>query len=124
MDLDEAPHGDALKVLLRLLEDEVCARHGPSLGDTGQGNGTSRGEAHVVCGADGKVGEEEQVADAIGAQLEIADGDAVFRGAPQGPEMNSTDINWSTEGIECFLGFGVKRLGVSGESDSSFSTEC
>lgn len=35
MNLDEAAHGDALKVLLGFLEDEVCAGYGPALGDAG-----------------------------------------------------------------------------------------
>jgi hypothetical protein len=35
LDLDQPPHGDALKVLLTLFEHEVCAWDSPALGDSG-----------------------------------------------------------------------------------------
>ena len=81
LNLDKSAHGDTLKVLLRLLEDEVGAGHSPALSYPWERNGTPRAEAHVVCCANGEVGEEEKVADVVGAQLEVTSWYAVFGGA-------------------------------------------
>ena len=81
LNLNQSAHGDALKVLLRLLENEVGAGYGPALCYPWERNGTPRAEAHVVCCANGEVGEEEKVADVVGAQLEVAGRYTVFGGA-------------------------------------------
>jgi len=81
LNLDKSAHGDTLKVLLRLLENEIGAGHSPALCYPWEGNGTPRAETHVVCCANGEVGEEEKVADVVGAQLEVAGWYAVFGGA-------------------------------------------
>ena len=67
LDLDQPPHGDALKVLLRLFENEVGAWDCPAFGYAGEGDGAPGAETHVVGCADGEVGEEEEVADVVGA---------------------------------------------------------
>lgn len=51
--------------------------------------------------------------------MEVADRDAVFGGAAQRAEMDGADVDGGAEGVEGFLGFGVERLGVGGEGDSS-----
>ena len=63
LDLDKATHGDALKIFLRFLEDEVGAGDGPAFCYARERDGTPRAETHVVGCAHGEVGEEEEVAD-------------------------------------------------------------
>lgn len=77
-DLDKASQCLSLKVLLRLLEDEVVSGDGPALCDAGERHGAVGGQAEVVGGAEGKVGEEFEGLDAVGSELEIARGDAVL----------------------------------------------
>jgi hypothetical protein len=93
LDLNQAAEGDPLKVLLALLVYEVTAGHGPALGDTGEGHRAGDGEVEVVGGTDGEVGEELQVLDAVGSQLEVAYGEAVFRLPPQGTQIECLDTS-------------------------------
>lgn len=81
MDLDEATHGDALEVLLRFLVHEVAAGHRPALCDSGERHGPFGGEVQVVGCAQREVGEELQIFDAVGAELEVGAWDAVLGGA-------------------------------------------
>lgn len=121
LDLDQATHGDALKVLLRLFEDEIGPGDSPALGYTGQGDGAPRAEPHVVCCAHGEVGKEEEVADRVSAQLQVAHGDAVLRGAAQRAEVDGLDVDGGSESVERFLGFGVEGWFVRGEGNAAFS---
>lgn len=105
LDLDQSAHGDALKVLLRFLEDEGVARDGPALGDAGQGDGALGGQGEEVGGAEGEVGEEFDVAHAVGADLEVADGHAVFGDASERPEVCGLDGAGQAGAFEDFLGF-------------------
>ena len=120
LDLYQPPHGDALEVLLRLLENEVGAWNCPAFDYAGEGNGAARAETHVVGCAHGEVGEEEEVADVVGAQLEVAGGHAVFGRAAQGAHVYGTDVDGGAEGFEGFGGFGVEGGLVGGEGDVVF----
>jgi hypothetical protein len=73
LNLDETAEGDTLEILLALLVHEVASRDGPAFDDTGQRHGSGNGEVEVIRGADGEVGEEFDVLDAVGSELEIAD---------------------------------------------------
>lgn len=75
--LNQSPHRPPLEVLLTLLVDETASRNRPALYNTRERNGTVSGESEVVGCAEGKVGEEFEVADAVGTQLEVAGWDAV-----------------------------------------------
>ena len=77
-DLDKAAQGNALVVLLRLLVDEMGPRDRPALDNARQGHGAKGGQAQVVGGAQGKVGEELEVGQSKGAQLQIAGRDTVL----------------------------------------------
>ena len=121
LDLDEPPHGDTLEVLLGLFEDEVRAGDGPALGDAGEGDGTTCTEAHVVGGADGKVGEEKEIADGVRAELEVTDGNTVGRSATEGAEVDGLDVDRCSEGVEGFLCLWVEGIFVGGESEASGS---
>ena len=121
LDLDQAAHGDALKVLLRLFEDEIRARDDPALCYPWEGHGAPRTESHVVGGAHGEVGEEEQAAHVVGAQLQVARRHAMFRGAPEGAQVHGADVDGCAEGFEGFGGFGIERGFVGGEGDAFFS---
>lgn len=91
LDLDQAAERDPLKVLLALLVYEVTASHGPAFGDTGKGHGARDGEAEVVGGTDGEVGEELQVLHAVRSQLEVANREAVFRLPPERAQIERLD---------------------------------
>lgn len=69
------PQGDPLEILLALLEDEVRPRHCPALDDLRQVFGAFGGEAEEVGGAEGKVSEDLEVADAVAAELELGGGE-------------------------------------------------
>lgn len=87
LDLNETAQGDALEVLLALLMHEVASGDGPALSDARERHGSGHGEVEVVGGADGEVREEFHVADAVGSQLEVADGKTVLGLPPQGTEV-------------------------------------
>ena len=123
LDLNEAAHGDSLKVLLGLFENEICAWDGPALGYSGKGNWASCGKAHVVCCADGEVGEEEQIADRVGSELEVADWNAVFGGAPEWTQVYCLDVDGRAKLVKSSLGFGIEGFFVGWESNASFSVE-
>lgn len=91
LDLDEPAARDALEVLLRLLEDEVAAGHGPALGEAREWDGAPGGQAQVVGGAEGEVGEELDVAGGVGAELEGGGGEAVGWGAFEGAEVEGLE---------------------------------
>ena len=87
LDLNQTAEGDPLKVLLALLVDKVTADDGPALSDAGKRHGARDGEVEVVRSAEGKIGKELEVLNTVGAQLEIADGQAVFGLAAKGTEV-------------------------------------
>lgn len=89
--LNQSSKGDSLKVLLRLLEDEVAPRHGPPLSDARQRNWTKRREFEIVRRSKGKVGEELEVPHAEGSQLKVARGNAVFGLPPQWLQVECLD---------------------------------
>jgi hypothetical protein len=121
LDLNQAPHGDALEVLLGLFENEVGARDRPSFGYAGEGHRAAAWQAHVVGCAHSEVGVQEERADGVGAELKVADGDAVGGCAAEGAEGDGLDVDGGAEGVEGFLGFGVERGLVGGEGDAAFS---
>jgi hypothetical protein len=53
--------------------------------------------------------------------LKVADGDAVGRGAAEGPEGDGLDVDGGAECVEGFLGFGVERGFFVREGDVAFS---
>lgn len=61
--------------------------HRPPLRDPRQRHRSRSRQVEVVRRAEGKVAEELEVADVVGAQLEIADGHAVGRLAAEGFEV-------------------------------------
>lgn len=87
LDLNESAKSDTFEVLLALLVHEVAPGDGPAFGDARERHRPRHGEVEVVSGADGEVREEFHIADTVGSQLEVADGQAVFRLPPQGPEV-------------------------------------
>lgn len=107
LNLNQAAHGDTFEVLLGFLEDEIRARDGPALGDSGEGNRTACGQAHVVCGAHGEIGEELQVPDLVCTELEVTDGDPILRYSPQRSEFRGLYVDGLAEGGKGLLGFGV-----------------
>ena len=118
LDLDEAAHGDALEVLLRLLEDEVGPGDGPALGDAGQGDGPPRAQPHVIGGAHGEVGEQQQVLDRVGAQLQVAHGHAVLGLAAERAHVDGADVEGRAELVEGGLGLCVEGFWVRWELDA------
>lgn len=81
----------ALVVLLALLEDENVARDRPALCYLWKWDGAFGGEVEVVGCAQGEVGHEFEVAHGVGAQLEVADGDAVGGLAAERREVEGLD---------------------------------
>ena len=80
--LDQAPQRLPLKVLHALLEDEDAARDRPSFDELGQGHGSRGCEVEIVGRSQSEVGEDLQVAHAVGAELEVAGRGGVFSGFP------------------------------------------
>jgi len=74
--------------------DEVGPRHGPALCDSGERHGTARRQVEVVCGAQSKVGEEFEIADAVGADLQVGGWGAVGRFSLQRFEVGQLDGAW------------------------------
>lgn len=109
LDLNKSPHGNTLKVFLRLLENEVCSWDGPALSYSRKWYGASRGQAHVVCRAHGEVGEQKQVTDRICTELKIADGYSVLWFATEGSEIDGLYVDGVAKGVELFLDLGVER---------------
>lgn len=62
----------------------MASRDRPTLCLLRQWDGAGCREVTVVCGAQGKVAHELEVAYRVGPQLEVADGEAVGRGAAKG----------------------------------------
>ena len=122
LDLYEPAQRHALEIFLGLFEDEVGAGDGPALGDAWEGNGAPRAETHVVGGTHGEVGEEEEVTDRVGAELEVADRDAVRGFAAEGPEAEGLDVEGSVESVKSFFGGGVEGRLVGREADAAFSS--
>lgn len=67
LNLDQATESNSFEVLLALLVHEVASRDGPAFDDAREGHGTGDGEVKVVGGADGEVGEEFHVLNAVGS---------------------------------------------------------
>lgn len=82
---------------------KVTARNRPALRDARERNGAFCGEVEVVGGAEGKVGHELEVARRVGAELEVAHGDAVGGGAAEGGEVERLD---GAGEAECGWGLG------------------
>jgi hypothetical protein len=53
--------------------------------------------------------------------LEVADGDAVGRGAAEWAELEGADVEGGAEGVEFGLDFGVEGRFVGWEGDAAFS---
>ena len=79
--LNQPPQRLTLEILLRFLEDEIRARHRPAFCDARERHGAGGGEVQEVGCAQGEVGEDFEVADAVGAELEVAGWDAVGCGS-------------------------------------------
>ena len=105
LNLDQPAQGDAPEVLLRLLEDEDVTRDGPALGHAWEWDGALGWQGEVVCRAEGEVGEELEVADAVGADLQVADGHAVGWCAAERAQVCCLDVAGKTGGLEDLLGF-------------------
>lgn len=83
LDLYQSSHGNTFEVLLRLLEDEVGPRDGPTLGYARKWDGATRAETHVVRCTNSEVGKEEEVTDGISTELEITHGNTMGGGAAE-----------------------------------------
>lgn len=114
MDLYQPSQCLALEVLLAFLEDEVCPRHRPALRNLGQRHWPLGGEFEIICGAHGEVGEEFEVAHRVGAELEIADGQAVRGFAPKWPHVDGEDGFGKRHLEDCVAGLLVEGLEVLG----------
>lgn len=79
---------------------ETSSGDGPALDDAREGDGAVGGQTEIVGGAEGEVGEELEVADAVGSQLEIAGWDAVGGCSTEGAEVGclngagEADVGW------------------------------
>lgn len=89
LDLDQPAEGNSLEVFLALLVHEVASRNGPAFDKSRQRHGTGNREVKVVGGADGEVGEEFDVLDAVGSQLKVAYGETVFGLPPEWAKIDS-----------------------------------
>jgi len=108
LNLNQSSQSLPLEILLRFLENEVGPGDGPAFGDAGKGDGALGAETEVVCCAHGEVGEELEITDGIGAELDVAARDSVFGGTAERAEMDGLDVNGVAEGVEFFLDFGVE----------------
>lgn len=88
LDLDESAESDALKILLALFVNKVASRDGPAFDDARKGNGARDGEVEVVSCANGEIGKEFYIVDTVGSQLEVTDGEAIFRFPPEWSEVD------------------------------------
>lgn len=120
LNLDQPAHGNALEILLALLEDEVGSWYCPALGDAWERDGAASGKAHVVCCANGEIGEEKEVTDGIGAQLQIASWDSILRFVAQRSKVYGTDINGLAEFVKSCLRLRVEGFLLVGERDTAF----
>ena len=103
LDLNQPAQRDALKVLLALLVHEVRPRHRPALDDFGERGRSGGGQFEVVGGAHGEVGHEFDVANRVGAQLQVAGRHAVLGPPAERCQVGGCDIAWWTAGA---VGFG------------------
>jgi hypothetical protein len=87
LDLDQPPEGDALKVFLRLLENEGRLGHGPALDQAWERHGAEGRQVQVVGGPQGKVAKELKVARRVGTELQIAGRHTVLGFAAEGFEV-------------------------------------
>lgn len=74
----------SLEVLLTLLVHEVAAGDCPAFCFLWERDGACNGEVAVVCSAEGKIAHELEVANAVGAELKVADGEAEGNGTAEG----------------------------------------
>lgn len=91
LDLDKTAECNPLKVLLALLVDKVTTSYSPAFDDTRKRHGSGDREAEVVRGTEGEVSEELQVLHTVGSQLEVANGEAVFRLPPERTQVQRLD---------------------------------
>ena len=78
----------------------------PPLRDARERGGADGGEFEVVGGAHGKVGEDFEVADAVGAELEFAGFDVLRGVVAEGFEVGCLDGARKADASEFFLGRG------------------
>lgn len=83
LDLNQPTEGDPLKVFLALLVHKVASRDGPAFDDARKRHGTGNGKVKIIGGADGEVGEEFHILNAVRSQLKVAHGEAVLRLPPK-----------------------------------------
>lgn len=83
--------------------NDMTLWHRPSLDDSRQGDRTRGGEVEIVSGTHGKVAEELEIADVVGAELEIADGETVGGCAFEGTEVEGLDGAGVAESVVMFL---------------------
>lgn len=88
LNLNESAQGDTLEILLALLVDKVASQEGPAFDDAREGNGARDGEVEVVGGTNGEIGKEFYIVDTVGTQLEVTDGEAVFRFPPKRSQVD------------------------------------
>lgn len=89
--LNKSPQSLPLEILLALLMNKTASRHRPPFHNSGKRNRAVGGEPEVVGGAKGEVGEELEVADTVGAQLEIAGWNTVGGCSAQGTQVGGLD---------------------------------
>jgi hypothetical protein len=109
LNLNQSPQCDTLKVLLTLLVYEVGSGNGPALGDLGERYGAPCRKIEVVGSAEGKVGEEFEVAHTVGTELEVGGGDTVGRCALEGLKVVEVDRTRETKGFELALDFWAEE---------------
>ena len=90
----EASVCNALEILLRLFVDEVAAQGSPTLCFPGQGHGAGGGQFEIEGSTEAEVGEELEVADAVGAELQGGDGQAVLGSVFHGDAVGCKDVGW------------------------------
>lgn len=91
LDLDQASECDSLEVFLTLLENEICSRYCPSFGDLGERYGTFSRKIEVVCSTESKIGEELDISNVVGAELEITSRHAMGRCSLERSEIIELD---------------------------------
>lgn len=94
LDLNQPAKRNPLVILLRLLVREITAGNRPALNLPGERDGAGGGESEVVGGTEGDVSLHFEIADRVGADLEVADGEAVGCLTAEGLVVDGLDGEW------------------------------
>jgi len=65
LDLNQPTESDSLKVFLALLMHKVASRDGPAFDHARKRHGAGNGKVKIIGGADGEVGEELHISNAV-----------------------------------------------------------